>query len=194
MVELIYTDLAESVGLPTNRFPRNAEEAAIAEAALAGDFAKLNVDDHDKVLFDLSGISEHDSSEDPLILEEKLNELEREIQSMHDKHAYTVAEYLNKPFVHDRSFRLMFLRAARFDVKIAAQQMVAHFDAKRKLFNDQILTRHVKLSDLSLDDLECLRMGNLQFSPHPDISGRPVLFACATHKQPELRENMVSLL
>jgi hypothetical protein len=171
-------------GLPQDRFPVTPQEVDKAEEILANELSALSLQEHEKILFDVHGISQV-QDEDPPFLEAKFAELGAELQKIRNKSAYENAKYLNSSYVDDPAFRLMFLRSERFDTKLAAQRLVRHFEIKRELFgNGDILAREVRLSDLTKDDMETLESGFLQVLPVRDAAGR-IIFCLAPTQRPD---------
>ena len=65
-------------------------------------------------------------------------------------------------YVLHTGFCLKFLRAERFDVPLAAARMALYFQEKESLFGEEKLCRDILLSDLSEDDMQCLKSGYVQ--------------------------------
>ena len=109
--------------------------------------------------------------------------------------ALKVAMNQNSGYVHDKTFRLKFLRAEHFDTKKAANRMAMYFQEKRQLFGLDKLTKEIELSDLNEYDLQSLHLGFLQILPRPDHANRKILFyyKALTNCYKE-RENIVSNL
>jgi hypothetical protein len=185
------TALAEKFGLAMDRFPTTTQEAARAEEVLALEMSKLSIDEHERILFDMHGIAKV-NDDDPECLEVPLKELENELRRIPEKKAYEQALYMNEEYVRSRRFRLMFLRGERFDVKAAAKHLVDHFHQKRDLFGTgEVLAREVLLSDLSEDDVACVKAGFLQVLPSRDGSGRAVVFLAPGYKSHTTMESLV---
>ncbi|KAL3928203.1 MAG: hypothetical protein SGARI_005111, partial [Bacillariaceae sp.] len=165
-------ELAKEAGLPVYRFPMSQEEVEKAEDALAKDLSKLSLDRQEQILFDAHGIAtcakEAGASES---ISAALHELDKEIGKISKKDAYEQALFMNPTFVLDDKFRLMFLRAEEFRPKAAAESIVTHFELKRELFGDgEVLAREVRQADLSDEDMEQLRQGDVQILPERDAS------------------------
>ena len=168
-------------------------EAQMAERLINDEMEKLSLVEHEKIVFDLHGIPQADQ-EDPVDVEERLQELENEISKIRTKDAYERAKFWNEEYVNDRSFRLKFLRCDRFHSQMAAQRIVRHFQVKRDIFGDSdILGRDVLLSDLTPQDTVALESGFFQVLPARDASGRSV-FSVAPMYRPDTCsiENSVS--
>lgn len=167
-------DLAKKAGLTTDTFLTTKEEAAIAEEILAREVERIRLEDREKAIFDLYGISNHDSqSESPEIVHQALAELDKEIEKIKDKAAYDQAKFLNEEYVTSVELRLAFLRSERFEVPAAARTMVYHFALKQELFGSgEILAREVLQSDLNPDDFDIVNSGLFQIVPTSDAAGR----------------------
>eukprot|EP00934_Nitzschia_sp_Nitz4_P006828 Nitzschia sp. Nitz4//scaffold44_size153857//136976//138509//NITZ4_002747-RA/size153857-augustus-gene-0.29-mRNA-1//-1//CDS//3329552235//6818//frame0 len=162
-------------GLCVDRFPMDAEEHQRAEVLLAQELNKLSLQEQEQVMFDLHGLPQ-DHHDDPKNVEYYLQEMEKEILKVENREAYDLAKYLNPEYVTNRGFRLMFLRGDFFDVKLAAERIVYHFEMKKLLFGKgEILARDVLMSDLNEEDMAALEAGFVQLLPSRDISGRLVV-------------------
>ncbi|KAL3937354.1 MAG: hypothetical protein SGARI_002153 [Bacillariaceae sp.] len=92
-----------------------------------------------------------------------------------EKKEYEAAKYFDPEYVKNQ--RIGFLRSERFDAKAAAEKMVKHFEAKKRLFGDgEILARDIKYSDLSAEDIKNAESGMVQTLPFRDAAGRAILF------------------
>lgn len=131
--------------------------------------------------FDIHGISSP-LEENVDLINQRLEEMERYITLIRRKQAYVLAAYMNESYVTDRAFRIMFLRAHRFDAKLSAQRLLRHFEVKRALFGEgEVLGRDVLLSDLSDEDMRVLESGFVQILPGRDAAGRSIFWIAATH-------------
>ena len=167
-------ELALSVGLSDKRFPETPEEADVLQDALLQEFEKLSLDEHEKVLFDLHGLSGV-VEEDPENTPTKLKELEAALDNTPENEAYLEAKRLNPDYV--RSKYLMYLRSELFDVPLTAEKIAQHFEMKRKYFGGgEILARNIRQSDLTPQDIANVRTGFLQMSPVRDSAGRVTLY------------------
>lgn len=154
----------------------SSKESNSAEETLERELAALSLNEHEMILFDLHGISQV-IEEDPLTIETKLQELEEAVENIPSKDAYNLALQRNKEYVTNKDFRLLFLRSQRFNVPLAAQFLVFHFELKRNLFGDgEVLVRDIRQSDLiHPEEQEILHEGLLQVMPKRDASDRPVM-------------------
>ena len=131
--------------------------------------------------FDVHGISSPLEEEVDLV-NKRLEEMEQHIARIRRKQAYVLAAYTNESYVTDRDFRIMFLRAHKFDAKLSAQRFLRHFEVKRALFGEgEVLGRDILLSDLSDEDTRVLESGFVQILPGRDASGRSIFWIAATH-------------
>ena len=112
-------------------------------------------------------------------MEQKLTQLETELSRIRNKEAYNAAKIMDQDYVENRDFRLLFLRADRFNAKKAALRMARHFQAKSDLFGRDKIARDIVQSDLEKEDLECLYAGYEQFLPSKDRAGRDVFMQLA---------------
>jgi hypothetical protein len=170
-------DLAVSNGLAADRFPETEDEVRQASEVLAKELEKLSLDEHEKILFDVHGITRTEHEEDASSLDAGLIQLEIEVQNIkQDRDAFDLARSMNPAYVDNPKFRIMFLRGESYVAKAAAETLVSHFAAKEHLFgNGEILARDVRLSDLSRWDRGLLELGFTQVLPTRDAAGRTVV-------------------
>lgn len=146
-------------------------DSILAEAVL-----NMSLDSRNKALEEINGIPQR-NSENPVQIESGLRDLESYIQSTKSGTAYEVAEAMDRSFVSNRDFRLMFLRTARYDPKAAADRTIKFLDLKRHLFGPAKLVKKITLEDLDDDDMEYLKSGATHILPQRDSAGRPILIA-----------------
>ena len=108
----------------------NPLDVAEVDAFLAKEMNQMSIQERDRVLYDIHGVSEV-ITETPDLIEERLFELEVELHKIFPKPAYDQAMYSDPDYVLDTKFRLMFLRADLFDAKKAAARMVRYFRDKQ---------------------------------------------------------------
>jgi hypothetical protein len=135
----------------------------------------------------------HIKPEDPDHVQQQLTALEHEIADISPKDAYEKALQINSQYVQDQALRLMFLRSEDFDAQDAAQRMVRHFDKKQELFGEDMLTKDIRLKDLTQDDLEALSCGGIQLLPQRDRAGRMIVFSRYLGFRYKSRTSMVSV-
>ena len=177
-LRLFTPELARSAGLAENRFPNSEEEANLAEQVLSNELEKLSLDEHERILFEIHGIRCTAEDESESFLSEKLVQLDACLGNIKrkKKEAYDRARFLNKIYVDSRNFRIAFLRCEKFNVKLAAQTIINHFEIKRRIFGEgEILGRDVLQTDLTEEDMEKLREGFIQVLPERDAAGRTVI-------------------
>lgn len=174
--ELFRKDLGtkDSSKVPTGSRHSSERDDADIDKILSDELEKLTVDEREQIAYDVHGLLRNSQS-DPLDIDFRLAELEQEIRKVRNRKDYEKAKYLNESFVSDRSFRLMFLRCDQFNVQIAAQRIVKHFEIKRELFGDKCLARTLRMSDLNEDDMEVLNSGLFHLQPTRDVAGRLVM-------------------
>ena len=180
--------------LSTTKFPRTPEEVKTVEEILEKEMESLSIAERDKILFDMHGLSYMEQHEDSNKIDYLLDVMETEVQTTYKKKdAYIQARSINPSYVTNRKFRLMFLRSTEYDPKLAAEKLLQHFEIKSDVFgNGDILGRDVKLSDLSTDDMDCLKSGFIQICPLRDVSGRPIFFISPRYRNAKTLDNAVS--
>jgi hypothetical protein len=146
-----------------------------SSALLAKEMNQLSVDEREKVLEDVHGISR--AVDEPLdFVKNSLVLLEQELSKILacNKVAFDLAKLQSKEYVSSEKLRLMFLRAESFDAYAAAAHMVRFFDEKYKLFDPEKLSKDIVLADLDTDDIAALERGFYQLLPEKDCAGRKV--------------------
>jgi hypothetical protein len=162
------------------------------EILLAREMAKLSMTEREAIMNDIHGVAEDECQETPALIAEKLALLETKIQQLNQERrnndengrgtaAYYMAFAMSPEYVQDPTFRLMFLRAAHFDVDQAAKRIIKHFEKKLELFGVNKLVKTIALDDLDADDNECLQCGQSQLLPYRDRSGRAVFLQALSH-------------
>jgi hypothetical protein len=139
---------------------------------------EISQEERMEALQDLHGASDL-VEEDPWFVEEKLNELDRQLLLFDDtekQKAYDEAARRNASYVLD--LRLPFLRAEKFNISKTVVRMLAHFSLRYRLFdeNPEILGRDIRFSDLHQEDKDSVRAGKFQLLAHADRTGRPIIF------------------
>jgi hypothetical protein len=145
-----------------------------AEKVIAEELGKLTLDEREKAYEDVHGISTP-VVETPELVEEYLRGMELELSRIPNKPAFDLAILLSEPFVMDRKFRLGFLRAQAFDVRLAASRMARYFETKLELFGQEKLVKTIMLEDLDIETQKAVARGSLSILPTKDTLGRPVL-------------------
>eukprot|EP00980_Cylindrotheca_fusiformis_P000165 scaffold26_cov117-Cylindrotheca_fusiformis.AAC.6 len=156
--------------------PDSAEKSKLKADAILGEaMARLSVHEREKELEDLHGVIKSNENKEPAqSVNEWLQELDRQIYSIKHGTLYEVAESMNREFVTNRDFRMMFLRAERYNPQAAATRMIKFLHIKGSLFGIDKLAKVITMNDLDEDDMQCLKSGNYQVLPCTDAAGRTV--------------------
>ena len=144
------------------------------DTLLAAEMNQMSLKERELVYEELHGVDEV-IEETPSFINESLQELQRELQDISNKSAYNQAESMNPEYVQSQEFRLMFLRAERFDAKKAASRLVNFMEGKLEYFGPDSLARPIELTDLDADDMAFIKSGVMQFLPGRDVAGRAIL-------------------
>lgn len=110
-------------------------------------------------------------TEEETFIATSLQQMDAQLAQIKRHSAYELAEQMDPLYVRDRAFRVMFLRANRYDAKASADNMIRFFEMKRELFGVKRLVKDITLEDLDEDDIAALRTGFFQFAGK-DSSGR----------------------
>jgi hypothetical protein len=145
----------------------------MSDALIAKELYQLSTEERHLVNNDLHGVADV-IEEGPAFVQERLDQLELELANIPTKTAYDEALEQSADHVHNRDFRLMFLRADRFEAKNAAARMVLYFDSKKELFGSQKLAKKILLEDLDDETMACLATGYMNLLPGRDRAGRAI--------------------
>lgn len=168
---------------------KDDDQETNVDQILARDMLALSMDERNKALNDLHGILEL-HPENPQEMDHLLQEMEKELKKIVSAEhaipqedqktlAYVTAERISHDYVHNASFRTMFLRADQYNATNAANRLIEFFEMKKTLFGLQKLCQDIKLQDLMEDESDriCVESGFVQRSPYRDASGRPIVTA-----------------
>jgi len=143
-------------------------------------FDQLSDEEKDNVFQDLYGVEEGIQETEGFIFE-KLGELENELRSLPNqaKENYLLAldeeEKQGTNYVNCNKFRLMFLRADRFNVSLAAARIVQFFTEKKNLFGIEKLPRRIIQDDLDDLDKQALFSGLMYINDDLECFSRVVI-------------------
>jgi hypothetical protein len=178
-IEILSTASANSETLPLPSYDST-------ESMIAQKMSNLSMNEREKVYFDIHGVnSPIDEDAERGFRERKLKEMTDELSIIQsdDRKAYDMAHSANSSYVGDFNFRLRFLRAERFDAKLAAVRYARHYQLKLELFGPDKLGRNITQEDLESEDLEALYCGLSQILPRRDTAGRLVWIWIGSSKQ-----------
>ncbi|CAJ1959487.1 unnamed protein product [Cylindrotheca closterium] len=155
------------------------------DSFLANSITQLDVRQRESILEDLHGIRNSENPENnPASVDLWLQLLDMHLQNIKRGTVYETAEAIDRVYVTSRKFRMMFLRANRYDSQAAAIQIIKFLELKRSLFGQEKLAKKITLADLDEDDKAKLQSGTLQISSKQDRAGRGVFLMF-----PSLRSN-----
>lgn len=154
---------------------QNEVDQDVVDTLMASELNSLSLQQREKQVEVLHCVVNHDLEESPELVNTTLDAMNSELLMIPDKDAYNQAWNMNREYVEDPKFRLMFLRADRFDPKKAAERLVLFMTKKREFFGEASMVRGVTLNDLTPDDIEGIKAGFLQVLPVRDRAGRLVL-------------------
>ena len=134
----------------------------------------LSIQEREAVYDDLHAVR---STQDPPLEEmnQKIQELRREVQNSRLAQVYNKAKFLNPAYVDGRKFLLLFLRTTDYIVKEAAQLLANHFIQKLEIFGPNCIGRRITYSDLNDETRRILSSGLYSIFPRKDLAGRSVL-------------------
>jgi hypothetical protein len=141
----------------------------------ASEMNKLTFKEREVVYEDLHAVSKP-AEESVVNMGGIVDQVKEEISSIRLKAAYKKALFLNREYVDNPNFILMFLRAAKFNAKDAAQKIIDHFKYKLELFGPDFVGREILFEDLDEATKDALASGAVQIPPGRDIAGRALIF------------------
>jgi len=148
------------------------------DRSLAHEMNRLSMKEREHRFEEMHGVSSF-IDETPDVVSIALSELSEQLARIQTKEAYNLAYKMDRSYVESSKFRLMFLRAEKFDAKKAAERLVLFMEKKLKFYGPATLVHPIRMSDLSDDDITTLKSGVFQILPSRDRSGRPILFICS---------------
>lgn len=150
---------------------RGVEDDVVFQSS---DLNKLTREEREEGLYDLHGVAEA-IQEEPSFVQKSLDQLQEQLTRIKLRPAYDKVLFLNPHYVMSRNFRLLFLRADRFDTAKAARRLVDHFELKLELFGYECLGRPITMENLDNDSKELFRSGAYWLTDSFDRSGRKIL-------------------
>ena len=161
------------------------------DALITKELNELSMQEREKVFEDIHGVA-NEVKEEPEFVVRCLREMDDEIGKIRKKPSYERAAFLPPAYVQNEDFRLMFLRADRFDPTQAAKRMVKFFELKMELFGEEKLVKTITLDDFSEDDLHSLTTGSSFFLKSKDCAGRCILLSTLENERYKEIKNLVS--
>lgn len=169
-------------------YPDRVHSVRAQQSAQHDEFSKaqlnLSFNDRNAINEEIHGVSCMAPEESPELINSALYGLNLELNTIQEKSAYNRAQEMYRTggggvgqhgYVNTNAFRLRFLRCELFDTKKAAARMVKYLDLMYNTFGPYALTRPVRLSDLSREEMSFLRGGDYQLLAYRDRSGRRLL-------------------
>eukprot|EP00980_Cylindrotheca_fusiformis_P030607 scaffold25091_cov147-Cylindrotheca_fusiformis.AAC.7 len=147
------------------------------DALYSRDMYKLSLKERDSVLHDIHGISDA-IEENPKFVEESRRKLKEELALLANTKpcmAYQQAQKIDPSYTSSELLEVTFLRSERWDPKQTAEKLVMFLEAKLDLFGPELLTKKIRMSDLSKEDKKSLESGFFQLLPVRDVAGRAVI-------------------
>jgi hypothetical protein len=146
-------------------------------AILAQELNRLSFVDRTNVQEEIHGVYSVTPEETPKLIEEALVDFSHQISLFPPGKAlaYQQALSLNSQYVHDRDFRLKFIRADLYNIPRAVERFMAYLDVTVDHFGTDVLLRPVMQNDLTRLEFEVMRKGGLQILSSRDRAGRLVI-------------------
>ena len=160
------------------------------DALMAKELTHLSIEERERVFEEVHGVAQIIEESEGFVAR-KLEQLEEEIGKCRRKRAYEQALFLNPEYAQNMKFRLMFLRADRFDPSKAAKRVIKFFELKLDLFGINKLVKDITMDDLNTDDLVSLNAGSHFFLKNYDRAGRRILLCTMENETYVTYRNMV---
>jgi hypothetical protein len=112
--------------------------------------------------------------EDPAQIERCLEDMNDRIRQLDLTKSHAMSKAIQQNSDHALRQRIKFLRAERYDPKLATDRMVRYFELKQMYFPQETLGRDLTLRDLQAGDLQYWKTGFLNLLQEKDCSGRAV--------------------
>ena len=117
-------------------------------------------------------------------------EMNKQLQTLPSDAPIKIASSMSPQYVHDTSFRLMFMRADNFRITKAVTRMILFFDMKLYLFGRDKLIKTITMDDLDKNDRTSLESGFIQLMPIRDRAGRAIFVLMLQNQTYTVPENM----
>jgi hypothetical protein len=158
----------------TKKVKHATTAAGVSDSVLAKELTQLSLSEREQALSDLHGVADV-VDETPEMVEQAFLAMEVEISKIKKRGAYDKACFLSPRYAQSRDFRIKFLRADRFDARMAAQRLVNNFELKLKLFGYDRLARDITFEDLSDQGRHDLMLGGVWVLKGYDRTGRKII-------------------
>ena len=161
---------------------RQEPHTAEGEALLVKELTQLTMKERTGIEEEIHGVAD-EIIETTEFLHESLEKLQHEIDSIKKKPAYERAMFLSPSYVTSQKFRLLFLRADKFDAIQASRRLVKHFEVKLEIFGLDKLCKDITWDDLEDDDKEAAKTGSIWFTKNKDQAGRTIAWLFPKHER-----------
>lgn len=149
-----------------------------AKISVLSGFAKklnqLSKEERELAQEEIHGISKV-PHEDPSQIERWLADMSDQIRQLDLPKSHAISKGIQNNPDHVLRQRIKFLRAEKYDTKLATDRMVRYFELLQRYFPEETLGRDLTLHDLQAGDLEIWKTGFLRLLQEKDCSRRPVL-------------------
>jgi hypothetical protein len=150
----------------------------VDDARLAREMNELSVQEREQVLDDVHGVAAT-QEETPEFLATCLQKLDNSLSALsYAKRKDLDRAFFLRPGLHTgRNFKLLFLRADKYNDELAAERMAKFFTNKLSLFGEDKLVKDITLDDLDDNDKNILTSESNIILPKKDQAGRPIWFS-----------------
>jgi hypothetical protein len=165
--------------LTSPNFPDRSETLeADVDAVLARELNKLSTQDRENIQEEIHGVQSLALEESPTQIEEALQALQEEIDRCDPSERLPFDQAIATPtsFVHNREWRLQYLRADLFNPKKACHRIMVRLRLLQTYFGSVALQRNLRITDFPKNEQRNLSKGRVQILPSRDRAGRLVGF------------------
>jgi hypothetical protein len=174
--------------------PDDEPTKQVTDRMIAAELNRLSLEEREKVLNDIHGLPQP-TEETPKFIQSCFDQFDAYLFAIKHNTAYELAESISPVYVGRDEFRLLFLRACRYDPHEAANKMLKFFQLKKDLWGVDKLCHDITLDDLDEDAIETLQSGcDGQVSPVRDMAGRPIVIFIMELRKTKIIKSVVSRL
>lgn len=172
--------------------PDDEPSKQITDRMIAAELNRLTLKEREEVFNDIHGLPEM-REETHQFIQSCFDQFDAYLFAIKHNTAYELAESLSPLYVRRDEFKLLFIRACRYDPHAAANKMIKFFELKKELWGVGKLCQDITLDDLDEGALETLKSGSDgQVSPVRDMAGRPIVIFIIGLRKTKIIESVVS--
>jgi hypothetical protein len=146
------------------------------DAQVARELNQLSLQGRSRAIEEIHGIHKSMLLDSNNVEEENKQQMQYKVDRIPIKEAYEEAVRLQSRYIHDKNFRLQFIRTEKYDPKKAAMRMIRFVDFAKELYGPQVLCRPMCLCDFIIRlPYNFMKTGNIQLPRARDAVGRRII-------------------